>query len=149
MLVSEAMTRRAEMIGPDESLRAAARRMREVGVGALAVSANGEVLGMLTDRDIVVRGVATGVDLAKATVRSIMTPQVIECAEDEPLGVAVTHMEEGAVRRALVVNAQHQVVGMLSVDDVALHDAALAGEILARAREPGRPVHRGPWPWWE
>lgn len=149
MLVSEAMTRRAETIGPDESLEDAARRMREVGVGALAVWADGEVLGMITDRDIVVRGVAAGLDLGATTVRSIMTPQVIECAEDEPLGVAVTHMEEGAVRRALVVDARHQVVGMLSVDDIALHDAALAGEILARAREPGRPVRRGPWPWWE
>src|SRR5512144_830538 len=149
MLVSEAMTRRAEMIGPDESLEDAARRMREVGVGALAVSTDGDAIGMITGRDIVVRGVAAGLDLGTTTVRSIMTPQVIECAEDEPLGVAVTHMEEGAVRRALVVNARHAVVGMLSVDDVALHDAALAGEILARAREPGRPVHRGPWPWWE
>ncbi len=149
MLVSEAMTRRAEMIGPDESLEDAARRMRDVGVGALAVSVDGETIGVITDRDLVVRGIAAGVDLGTATVRSVMTPVVIECAEDEPLGVAATHMEEGAVRRALVVNARHDVVGMLSVDDVALHDTALAGEILAKAREPGRPVHRGPWPWWE
>lgn len=149
MLVGEVMTRRAETIGPDESVAGAARRMREIGVGALAVWARGEAIGVITDRDIVVRAIATGLDPAATAVKSVMTPQVITCGEDEPLSVAVTHMEEGAVRRALVVDEAGEVIGMLSVDDVALHDLALAGEILARAREPELPVQRGPWPWWE
>ncbi len=60
MLVREAMTYRAETIGPEGTLEAAARRMRDVGVGALAVSEEGRAIGILTDRDVVVRCIAAG-----------------------------------------------------------------------------------------
>ncbi len=149
MLVRDAMTPQAETIGPDETLQAAAGRMRELGVGALVVCEEGRVVGILTDRDIVVRCIAERGSPAESDVRSAMTPQVIHCREDEELEGAVTRMERGAVRRVVVLDEANRLVGLLSVDDVALHSPALAGEIIEHVRAPERPIQRGPWPWWE
>ncbi len=149
MLVRDAMTYRAETIGPNDTLQAAARAMKQADVGALVVCDEGRVIGILTDRDIVVRSLAEGRNLAEADVRSAMTPQVIECCEDDELEGAATRMASGAVRRLVVLDASKNLVGMLSVDDVALHSPTLAGEIVEHVRAPERPVIRGPWPWWE
>ena len=148
-MIREAMTHRAETIGPEETLEAAARKMRDVGVGALAVCEEERAIGILTDRDIVVRGIAAGCDPAIATVRSAMTAQLIACHEDEDLAAASTRMGAGAVRRLVVVDASERLLGILSVDDVALHSCSLAGEIIEQVRAPERAVHRGPWSWWE
>jgi CBS domain-containing protein len=149
MLVRDAMTHRAETIGPNETLQAAARAMKQLGVGALVVYDEGNVIGILTDRDIVVRSVAEGRNPAEADVRSAMTPQVIDCCDADELEGAATRMSEGAVRRLVVLDGSKRLVGMLSVDDVALHSPTLAGEIVEHVRAPERPIVRGPWPWWE
>lgn len=149
MLVKDAMTRRPETIGPGETLAAAARTMRAAGIGALPVCEGERLVGMITDRDIVVRAVAAGEDPRQALVRGAMTPQVLSCAEDEDLEKAATLMDEHAVRRMPVVDAFGALVGMLSVDDLALFSRALAGEVIEHSREPGRPVERGGYPWWE
>ncbi|BDG02307.1 CBS domain-containing protein [Anaeromyxobacter oryzae] len=144
------MTWRAETIGPDETLQAAARRMRQLDVGALVVCDGDQVVGVLTDRDIVVRSIAEAVDPAEADVRSAMTSQVLECSEDDDLEAAATRMAAGAVRRLVVLDVSKRPVGVLSVDDVALHSPSLAGEIVEHARAPERQSHHhGPWPWWE
>jgi CBS domain-containing protein len=149
MLVREAMTHRAETIGPEETLKAAARKMRDAGVGALVVYEDGNVIGLLTDRDIVVRSTAVGQDPAFSSVRSAMTTQVISCCDDDDLTAAAKCMEARAVRRLVVMDEEARLVGMLSVDDVAPHSNTLAGEIIEQVRSPERPVHRGPWSWWE
>ncbi|HSN13993.1 MAG TPA: CBS domain-containing protein [Anaeromyxobacteraceae bacterium] len=149
MLVRTIMTPRAEVIGPDETLEVAATRMREAGIGALVVCEGEELLGILTDRDIVVRSTAQGRNPAEADVRSAMTPQLISCHADEDLEGAIRRMEEGAVRRVVVVDEASRVVGMLSVDDIALRSPSLAGEVIEHMLAPERPVHRGTWPWWE
>lgn len=149
MLVREAMTLRAETIGPDATVRTAARRMKERDVGALVVCEDESVVGVITDRDIVVRTLAEGWDPDASLVRAAMTPQVVECTDAEELEGAVTRMERGAVRRVVVLDTGRRLVGLLSVDDVALHSPALAGEIIEHVRAPERPIQRGPWPWWE
>ncbi|HTN53067.1 MAG TPA: CBS domain-containing protein [Anaeromyxobacter sp.] len=149
MLVATAMTRGAEAIGPNESLAQAARRMRDLGVGALAVCEDGRVVGLITDRDVVVRAVAAGCEPEGTSVASAMTAQVVSCREDEELADAATRMELAAVRRLVVLDAAGRLAGLLSIDDVALQSPTLAGEILEHSRAPERPVHRGPWPWWE
>lgn len=149
MLVRDAMTKSVEMLGPNETLAQAARRMRDVGVGALPVCEDGQVVGFITDRDIVVRAVAAGRDPAVAKVRDSMTAYVVDCRDDEDLADAAARMEDRAVRRAVVLDSAEELVGMLSVDDIALHSQTLAGEILEHAHAPERPVHRGGWPWWE
>jgi CBS domain-containing protein len=149
MLVANAMTRRAETIRPEEPLEVAARKMRDVGVGALAVAEEGRIVGLITDRDIVVRAIAAGRDPLGADVRSAMTAQLVACRADEELVDAAARMEAAGVRRAVVLDEAGGLEGMLSVDDIALHSPTLAGEIVEHARAPERPVVRGPWPWWE
>jgi CBS domain-containing protein len=152
MLVRDVMTGGAEAIGPNDTLETAARSMKERGVGALVVREGEQVLGMITERDIVVRGVAEGLDPARATVASTMTLQLVVCSDDEPIETAARHMEQGGVRLALVLDGTRNAVGTLSVDDVALRAPALAGEILEAARAPERSPYAargGPWSWWE
>lgn len=149
MLVRNVMTPRAETVGPDETLEFAARRMGELGVGALLVCEGEEVLGILTDRDIVVRSVARGREPSQADVRSAMTPQLISCREDDLLEEAVTRMEQGAVRRLAVMDEGEHPVGILSVDDVALRSPMLAGEIIEHVRAPERGVRATTYEWWE
>ncbi len=148
MLVQYVMTRRAETIGPDQSLQAAARKMREVDIGVLVVCDDDRPIGILTDRDIVVRSTAAGQAPAAAAVRSAMTPQVIACAEGQDLAAAAELMQEHAVRRVAVLDPDDKVVGVLSVDDLALFSRSLAGEVIEHARAPDRPT-RIAWPWWE
>ncbi len=95
MLVKDVMTHRAETIGPDETIQAAAAKMRELGVGALVVCEGERPIGVLTDRDIVVRCIADGRSPREADVRGAMTPQVLECRDDEELEGAVMQMERG------------------------------------------------------
>ena len=149
MLVKDAMSRRPEVIEPAETLAAAARKMRAAGIGALPVCEGGRLVGMITDRDIVVRAVAAGEDPRSGTVRGAMTPQVVSCTEDEELDAAAMLMDEHAVRRMAVLDAAGHLIGVLSVDDLALFSRALAGEVIEHSRDPGRPVERGGYSWWE
>lgn len=145
MMVKDAMTRRAETIGPDETLQAAARKMRALNIGALPVCDCERLVGMLTDRDIVIRGVAEGADPAKATVRSSMTPQVVYCVDEEPLHNAARLMEERSIRRMLVLDARKRLVGILSADDLALVARGLAAEVIESACDPERRVRDSRW----
>ncbi len=149
MLVKEVMTRPAEVIGANETLQEAARRMRGAGIGALAVSDGGRLIGVITDRDIVVRATAEAWDPAATRVRSAMTAQVISCSPDDDLARAAAVMGEHAVRRIFVLDPAERPVGMLSVDDVALHSRPMAGQVIERTSVPERPAVAGPWPWWE
>jgi CBS domain-containing protein len=138
-LVREVMTRRAEVVSPDDTLQAAAHLMRVLNVGFLVVrEAAGEALGVITDRDITVRATAEGREPHGTYVRDAMTPQLFACYEDEEIWVAARHMAQTAVRRLVVFDRDRRVVGVLSVDDVArvLGAEQLAGDVLRHAAEP-------------
>lgn len=143
MQVGEAMTVRAETIGPGDALRDAARKMRDIGIGALPVCDGDRLVGMLTDRDIVVRSIAAGVAPDAGRVRDAMTPQVIWCFEDEDIQRAAELMQQRAVRRVMVLDRGKRLVGMLSVDDLAVASRVLAAEVIERSRQPGLPVEHG------
>ncbi len=133
MQVRDVMTRRLETVSADATLDTAARKMRELGIGALPVS-DGEVLvGMLTDRDIVVRSTAIAADPSRSVVRAAMTPQLFTCAEDAAVWDAVHRMQALAVRRLVVLGAGGRPVGMLSLDDVAQVAPAGAAAVIERA----------------
>jgi CBS domain-containing protein len=143
MQVREAMTVHAETIGPDETLQAAARKMRDLGIGALPVCDGDRLVGMVTDRDIVVRSTAAGGAPAAARVRDAMTPQVIFCFEGDDIQRAAELMEQRAVRRVMVLDRGKRLAGILSVDDLAMASRVLAAEVIEHSREPGSPVQHG------
>lgn len=131
MRVSEAMTAGIRIAEPDEQVPHAAKKMMNQNIGSLPVVENGELVGMITDRDIAMRAVVNSKDPALMKVREIMSDECFWCSENEELEDAVRIMEKYQVRRLPVMNDKNQVVGMLSLEDVALHaPASLTGEVL-------------------
>jgi CBS domain-containing protein len=142
LLVKDVMTPHAETIDPDETLQIAATKMRACDIGLLPVLSDERLIGMLTDRDIVVRAIAEGQDPRTTPVRRAMTAQVFSCYEDEDLTEAAAEMEDRAVRRLAVLDREDRLVGILSIDDIArdMGDEVLAGEVLSRVIEPIEPM---------
>jgi CBS domain-containing protein len=131
MKVSDKMTRNVRVASPDDTIQQAARSMAECDAGVLPVGADDRLVGMVTDRDIAVRGVAQGKGL-DAKVREVMTPDVKYCFEDEDLDQVARNMGEQQVRRLPVVNREKRLVGILSLGDVAMGEGPRpAGEAVA------------------
>jgi CBS domain-containing protein len=126
-------------ISPHEMLRTAAQRMKALNIGFLVVyDVPTGVVGVITDRDITVRAVAEGLDPASTQVREAMTTHVASCYDDDDLEDAAWLMERKAVRRLVVLNRAHELVGVLSLDDVAraLGAERLAGHVLHHTSTP-------------
>jgi CBS domain-containing protein len=133
MKIKDSMTRRVEWIGLDATIRQAAEKMREAGVGMLPVCDAGRPIGVVTDRDIVVRAVAAGIDTQAHLVCEIMTPQVLTCFEEQPVDVATRIIETQGVRRLIVIDRDHRMVGIVTENDLATLPAETtpaAGEFL-------------------
>ncbi len=118
MKVKEAMHKGAEWVGPDTPIHELAEMMRDSDIGAIPIGENDRLIGMVTDRDIVCKGLADGIDLSRATARDVMTPGIHCCREDDDLAKAVRHMEKLQVRRLPVINKSKRMTGMLSLGDV-------------------------------
>lgn len=136
-LVRDVMTPSAATVTCEMTLKDAAEIMRSRDVGSLPVCDEKRVVGVVTDRDIVVRAVAEGV-APDAAVKSVMTPEVFFCQASEPLEDAALLMQQKQVRRLVVVEEDHRVVGMLSLGDIAVRsgDEMVAGDVLESVSEP-------------
>ena len=120
MNVSQVMTTRVSWVGPDFTVAEVARRMRSEQIGALPVAHNDRLIGMVTDRDIVCKGLAKdSFDARRVTARDVMTSGIHCCGEEDDLDKAAAHMEEVKVRRLPVINKDKQMVGVLSRHDIA------------------------------
>lgn len=137
LTVAEVMSRRLETVEASETLQEAAEHMRSVGVGALAVTDEQELVGFLTDRDLVVRCMARGMPL-ETPVREAMTAGAITVIDDEPLEAAELTMEQKMVRRLVVVDRFQRPVGLISLDDLATlpREASRALEVLRGLNVP-------------
>lgn len=138
MKVREAMTREVRLARPDQSIREAARAMAELDIGALPVEENDRLVGMITDRDIAVRAVAEGRS-PDTRVRDVMSSEIKYCFEDQTVDEVTRNMGDLRIRRLPVVNRDKRLVGILSLGDLALEDAAQeeAGEALGQISRPG------------
>lgn len=143
MQVKEIMTCNVETIGSRANLIEAAQKMKTLEVGALPVCENDELIGMVTDRDITIRGVAEEKGSSFTTVKEIMTSNVFCCCEDDDIHEAGRMMEEESIHRLLVVNSENNPIGFVSLSDLAVksHDEHLTYEVLERISEPACP-HR-------
>jgi CBS domain-containing protein len=111
--------------------------MAEADAGVLPVGENDRLVGMVTDRDIAVRGVAQGKGL-DTPVREVMTPDVQYCFEDEDLDTVARRMGEQQVRRLPVMNRDKRLVGILSLGDIVVGEGPQpAGDALAGVSRPG------------
>lgn len=135
MQVKEIMHKGADTITPASSVQAAARKMKRHNIGALPVCDGNILAGVITDRDIVVKGVAEGRDPAKTKVSEIMSAKPATCHQDADIQAVARLMEEKKIRRIPVLNRKEKLVGMLSVDDFTRRGAGqdLLAEILESA----------------
>jgi len=119
MKVKEAMHKGVQWVGPDTPVAEVAKLMCENDIGAIPVGENDRLIGMVTDRDIVCKGLAQdSFDARLATARDVMTSGIHCCREHDDLAKAVRHMEELKVRRLPVINNGGRMVGILSLGDV-------------------------------
>lgn len=137
MKVNELMTSHVEFVVPTTNLRGAARKMKELGVGALPVVEDGKVLGIITDRDLACFAIAMGQDLNSAPVSRAMTKEVISCQANQDIAEAARLMQDHHIRRLLVLNDDKSLAGFFSVDDLVRGSHDLAGAVL----EAATPVH--------
>jgi CBS domain-containing protein len=121
MQVHHLMSRDVATITPGTTMKDAARRMADLDVGALPVSDKDRLVGMITDRDIAVRGVAQG-RTASAKVRDVMTPEIKYCFDDQELDEIAINMADLQLRRLPVVDRDKRLVGILSLADIAVSD---------------------------
>jgi len=118
MKVKEAMHKGVEWVSPDTPVTELAKLMCTHNIGAIPIGENDRLVGMVTDRDIVCKGLAQdGFDVHRATARDVMTPGIHCCREDDDLTKAVRHMEMLEVRRLPVINKSKRMVGMLALGD--------------------------------
>ena len=138
MLVKEIMSGTVQWIGPETTVYDAASKMREFNIGSLPVKGADGLAGIITDRDIACRCVAQAWDPAKTTVKEAMTKDLTTCLDDERVDEAARTMEAKKVRRLPVLNKQDELVGMLTLSDVARGASyKLSGHVIAEVNRPG------------
>ena len=136
--IAEIMTRSIATVRRDETLQTAAERMREMDVGALPVLDGTALAGMVTDRDITVRGVAAGMIPQESLVSDVMTEEVRYCRADDSIEQVMAQMGEQQVRRLAVLDAGNEIVGIVALGDIATRQSAHTDETLREISTPGR-----------
>lgn len=131
MKIKDVMTKNPVFISPDSNIREAAQKMQEQDCGSLLVGENDRLTGMITDRDIVVRAVADGLDANETLVEEVMTDDLVYCYEDQTLDEAADKMEDEQVRRLAVLNREKRLVGIITLSDIAARtdDSSLVEKI--------------------
>ncbi len=119
MSVGSICSRQVDLAEPDESIQMAARRMHDRKVGTLVVlNKEQRPIGLITDRDLAVRGVAEGLDPTQTLVSEVMTRNLRTVSEQASIESALTTMRSGPFRRVVVVDTEGKLAGMLSLDDI-------------------------------
>ena len=138
--VADVMTRGVRTMARNESVQIAAKAMDELNVGVIPICDGDRVVGMVTDRDIVLRAVALDMTASATPLSEVMTELVQTCYEDQPLEEAMRHMERAQIRRIPVLDRQERLVGILSLGDAAVRgDAASAERALSGISTPSEP----------
>jgi CBS domain-containing protein len=122
MKIKDVMTPDPQIVAPETPLPEVALLMKELDVGMIPVCDGDTLQGTITDRDIVLHGVAEGLDLARTQAEEIMSPDVIYCFEDQDSSEAAELMEANQVRRLVVLDRDKRLTGIVSLGDLAVKD---------------------------
>jgi CBS domain-containing protein len=117
--------------------------MRDGDFGILPIEENDRLVGVITDRDIAVRGVAEGLDPNKVKISQIMTDRVLYCFEDQSLDEVAQNLGENRIRRLPVLNREKRLVGILSLGDLAqshLNPKQLEVTLASLSKRKNEPV---------
>jgi CBS domain-containing protein len=135
------MTRDVAVVSTTDSVRSAADVLKRLNIGSAPVCNGQSLVGMLTDRDIAVRAVADGRDPVNTPVEQVMTRDVVYCFADQDVQEVADAMAASQVRRMPILNRQHELVGIVSLGDLAVDvaDDEMTGEVLEEVSQPSRP----------
>jgi CBS domain-containing protein len=136
MKIRDVMTPDIEAVTPDDTLRTAAQLMADLDLGALPVSEDDHLIGIVTSRDVAIRVVAEARDPEHITVRQAMSSDVLYCFENENVGDVSQKMGDWWVRRLPVINRERRLIGMVSLADVTALKPA------PKSRDVGMHAHR-------
>jgi len=138
MKIEEIMTKEVVIVRPEDSIQAAAQKMRDHDIGFLPVYDGDKLLGVLSDRDMAVRSIAEGKDPANTPSRDVITKPVICCYSDQEVGEAARMMHDNQIRRLVVLDREHgHMVGVISLGDIATNSAeVVSGEALQGISRP-------------
>jgi CBS domain-containing protein len=137
MKVSEVMTREVQTIQPDQTAREAANFMLSADAGSIPVTEGERLVGMITDRDIAVRGIAKG-NGPDTPVRDLMSNDIICAREIDNVEDVATKMSQAQVRRLPVIDEQERLCGIVSLGDLSREtDGATANQALEGVSQPG------------
>jgi CBS domain-containing protein len=129
MKVKEVMHKGVDWVSPTTPVTELAKLMRAHDIGCIPIGEDDQLIGMVTDRDIVCKGLASNnFDARRATARDVMTEGIHCCREDDDLAKAVQHMEKLQLRRLPVINKSKRMVGIISLGDVS---HSVSGDVLS------------------
>ena len=135
--INDIMTREVSTIELDDTLQTAAQRMRDLDIGALPVTVDGALVGMVTDRDITIRAVAEGLDVRDTLVSDVMTADVQSCSPIDSVDAVLKQMGDAQLRRLAVLDDDHKIVGIVALADLATKQNAPTDAALREISEPG------------
>ena len=138
MKLKEIMSSDVEVINPSDTLQTTAQKMRDRDIGFLPVCDDDRLIGVLTDRDVIVRAIAEGMDPNTIIGRDLVTSPAIYCFDDQSLDEAAKLMHDNQIRRLVVLHrGDKRMVGVVSLGDLAVNvDDKLSGEVLQSISEP-------------
>ena len=141
MQIKNIMTTNFEMINSTESITEAAKKMKSLNVGVLPVKEDNKIVGMITDRDMVVRALAENKEAGSVIVKDVMSPEIARCSSEDNIEDAADIMKEKKLRRLIVLNSENAPVGIVSLGDIAAKadSEQLAGQTLEVVSQPCSP----------
>jgi CBS domain-containing protein len=142
MQIRDVMTKEIRSAGPSDTIRDVARLMRDLNVGTIPVCDNDKLLGLITDRDIVVRCVAEDMDPDECTVTDHMSADIVTARPDMSTDEAMRLMSEHQIRRLPVMEGE-KMIGIVSLGDLAVESKGVDGqEIKEGLKNISQPVHQ-------
>jgi len=131
MQIKDIMSKTVIVVAPETPLRDVAAKMQQEDCGCILVAKNDRLVGVITDRDIAMRCVAEGLDIADTTAEQIMSPQILYCRDTDSADEVTKNMGENKVRRLPVLDAGKRLVGIVTLGDMSQHsNFPLIGQTL-------------------
>jgi len=137
MKLREIMTSNVEVIHPNDTLQTAASKMHDRDIGFLPVCDGDRLIGVLTDRDLITRALAEGMESKAMLGRDLVTSPAIYCFDDQSVDEAAKLMHDNQIRRLVILSRDKRMVGVVSLGDLAMSaDDKLSGDVLQSVSEP-------------
>jgi CBS domain-containing protein len=137
--IADIMTTDVQVVGPDDTLQLAAQLMDQLNVGSLPVCDGKHLLGMVTDRDITIRGTAMNLAPDRTRVSAVMTSALEFCTDDQDPQEVLLLMGKAQVRRLPVINVDRQLVGIVAIGDLATKQPGTVDEAVSAISTPSEP----------